>query len=122
MKITSFNPIIIAKDTENIIKLYEAMGFEVRHHKDTSEERDVSLIRMKDANGFYLDVVKADPVPSYTTGIRINVDDFDKAHDMLLANGFRNYEGVILKTPSSRFAVMESPDGYIVNLCQHIKD
>ena len=33
MKITSFNPLIVAKDAEPVIKLFEELGFEKRHEK-----------------------------------------------------------------------------------------
>ena len=56
MKITSFNPLIITKDAENSVALFEELGFEKRHNK-TGE--DFSSNRMKDANGFHIDVVKA---------------------------------------------------------------
>ena len=35
MKITSFNPLIVTKDAESAIKLFEALGFERRHTKDS---------------------------------------------------------------------------------------
>ena len=69
MKITTFNPLILSQDAENIVTLFEELGFEKRHNK-TGE--DFSSNRMKDANGFHVDVVKA-PVPQDMTSIRMNV-------------------------------------------------
>ena len=36
MKITTFNPLIVTKDAENVIKLFEALGFERRHSLDAN--------------------------------------------------------------------------------------
>ena len=33
MKITTFNPTILTKKPEEVIALFEALGFERRHHK-----------------------------------------------------------------------------------------
>ena len=33
MKITSFNPLIVSKDAAPTIALFEALGFEVHHHR-----------------------------------------------------------------------------------------
>ena len=34
MKITTFNPMILSKNAEEIIKLFEELGFEKKHQKD----------------------------------------------------------------------------------------
>ena len=46
---------------------------------------------MKDANGFYVDVCTAttDRIERDLTVIRMNVDDFDEAAELLKKNGFR---------------------------------
>ena len=56
MKITTFNPQIITNDTEKLVKLFEELGFEKRHQKEAIGENNVVGIRMKDANGFCLDI------------------------------------------------------------------
>ena len=33
MKITSFNPLIITKNAADTVKLFEELGFEVKHNK-----------------------------------------------------------------------------------------
>ena len=68
MKFTSFNPMIITKDAETAIALFEALGFERRHTKEGFLD-DVSAVRMKDSNGFHVDVVQA-PVPHDMTTIQ----------------------------------------------------
>lgn len=56
MKITTFNPQIMTKDAEAVVRLFEAMGFERRHTKEDIGDLGVTGIRMKDANGFHLDI------------------------------------------------------------------
>ncbi|MDO5139661.1 MAG: hypothetical protein Q4D71_14525, partial [Oscillospiraceae bacterium] len=73
MKITSFNPLIIAKDTQDILEVFEALGFERRHLSEDIEQRDdLSSIRMKDANGFHVDITQNERVPQTITAIRMN--------------------------------------------------
>ena len=61
MKITSFNPLILTTDPENTIKLFEDLGFERKHTKDDLEGReDIVGVRMKDQNGFHVDIVHSD--------------------------------------------------------------
>ena len=78
MQITTFNPMILSKNADDIIKLFEELGFERRHKADNIDNRDISSVRMTDANGFHVDVAQAD-VPRDLTIIRMNVDDFDEA-------------------------------------------
>ncbi len=124
MKITTFNPQIITKSAEPVVKLFEELGFEKRHNPKGIGELDVTGFRMKDANGFYLDVSQVDalPAPHDLTGIRMNVDDFDEAYQLLVSHGFRNFYGDhTVSGKSSRSAIMISPGGFVINLVQHIK-
>ena len=57
MKITTFNPQIITKDMEPVIKLFEELGFEKAHKKEGVGEYDVTGIQMRDPNGFKLDMM-----------------------------------------------------------------
>ena len=80
MKITSFSPLIVTTDPENTIKLFEELGFEKRHKKDELDGReDIVGVRMKDANGFCVDIVKSGKTKQDMMTIRMNVDDFDEA-------------------------------------------
>ena len=63
MKITTFNPQIITKDAEAVVRLFEALGFERRHTKEDIGDLSVTGIRMKDVNGFYLDISQSDHLP-----------------------------------------------------------
>ena len=106
-----------------IIKLFEELGFERRHTKEgiEIEDKDNVVFRMKDANGFYLDVTQEASIQRDITGIRINVDDFDEAYNLFISHGFEKFleEGAI-DTPSSKFVLLKSPSGFVINLVQHI--
>ena len=123
MKITTFNPQIITKNAEPLVKLFEELGFEKRHRQEGIGDMDVTGIRMKDANGFYLDISEADaPVPNDLVSIRMNVDNFEEAYDLLIANGFKNFYGDrAIPSKSAKSAIMISPSGFTINLIQHIK-
>lgn len=123
MKITTFNPQIITKDAETVAKLFEELGFEKRHNPKGIGELDVTGIRMKDANGFYLDISQPNmQVPQDLAVIRMNVDNFTEAYELLTAQGFKNFYGdQMVGTKSSESAIMISPSGFVINLVQHIK-
>jgi hypothetical protein len=123
MKLTSFNTLIVTKNAEEVAKLFEELGFERRHHGHAvnSDGREVGGIRMKDANGFYVDVAQNDAVERDLTMIRMNVDDFDEAYDMLTAKGFTNPKSEV-DTKSNRNAALISPSGFQFHLCHHIKN
>ena len=125
MKITTFNPFIVTSQVDDTIKLFETLGFERRHTKEGIEiaDRDDSVIRMKDANGFYLDILQSNiEAPRDTVGVRMNVDDFNEAYQTLLRRGFKNaYDDEIVKTESSKAAMMISPSGFNISIIQHIK-
>ena len=83
MKITGFNPIIITKNQDAIVKMFEGLGFEKSHQPEGTAASgfDFTVVRMKDANGFHVDVaLSAGPIPQDITAIRINVDDFSEAY------------------------------------------
>ena len=123
MKITSFNPLIATAHSDSIIKLFEELGFERRHTKEgiEIEDKDNVVFRMKDANGFYLDVTQEASIQRDITGIRINVDDFDEAYNLFILHGFEKFaEAGTISTSSSKYILLKSPSGFVVNLVQHI--
>ena len=124
MKITSFNPQIITGDAEAVAKAFEALDFERRHQPKGIGGLDVTGIRMKDANGFCLDISQPNlQLPQDLTAIRMNVDNFGEAYDLLTAHGFRNFYGdQTVDTASAESAIMISPSGFIINLIHHIQD
>ena len=124
MKITTFNPLIVTGNADATIKLFEALGFE-RRHKITvnSGGNDIVNVRMKNADGFYVDVAQIDGVTRDMTMIRMNVDDFEEAYNFLIGRGFKNPKGDhTVDTKSNRSACLISPTGFAFDLCQHIKD
>ena len=123
MKITSFNPLIVTKDAESAIALFEELGFERRHTKQGIGEDNVTDVRMKDANGFHVDVSQGS---GEWTMIRMNVDNLEEAIAFLEARGFHKARHAVanktIDTGSSRFNIMVSPSGFIFAVSQHIKD
>lgn len=124
MIITSFNPLIVTKNAEPVIKLFEELGFQKRHSLDANTGKaPLTSVRMKDANGFYVDVSEVENVPQDLTLIRMNVDDFDEAYEWLTAKGFRNPQGDhTVETKTNKSAMLISPSGFAFDLCQHIKE
>lgn len=124
-EITSFNPLIVTRDAENVIRLFEELGFEWRHRKTGINDKDITDVRMrytgKDGKVFHVDVTSV-PVPKDITTIRMNVDNFDEAFEMLKAKGFVNAQGDrITETGSSKSTMMVSPSGFSINLIHHIR-
>ncbi|MCR5789518.1 MAG: hypothetical protein K6G83_06460 [Lachnospiraceae bacterium] len=125
MKITSFNPLIVTNDADAAIKLFEDLGFERRHTKTGINDSDITDVRMRyeneDRKVFHVDITQA-PVPKDITTIRMNIDDFDEAYNMLEGKGFKNAQGdKITETGSSRSTMMVAPSGYSISISKHIK-
>lgn len=125
MKITSFNPLILTGNSKEVISLFEALGFEKRHEITIREDGlDITTVRMKDANGFYVDVSQVDGLPRDMELIRMNVDNFEEAYEFLKSKGFTNHkgEGHTVDTKTNKSAMMKSPTGFAFDLCQHVKE
>ena len=123
MKITTFNPQIITNNADELVELFEMLGFEKTHTKKAIGEHDALAIVMKNDTGFKIDISQPDfKLPQDVTSIRINVDNFDEAYEMFISRGFENFYGDhAVMTPSSKSAVLRSPSGFAVNLVEHIK-
>jgi len=123
MKITTFNPQIITTNADDILPLFEELGFKIKHQQTGIGELGIKSIVMEDAGGFKIDISEAEDLPKETiTAIRMNVDDFEEAYRKLTANGFRNIYGVhSTNTASARSAIMVSKSGITINLIQHIR-
>lgn len=123
MKITSFNPMIVTKNAEDAVKVFEALGFEKRHNPTVGVKTEkVATTRLKDANGFYIDIVQSDTIGQDLTEIRMNVDDFDEAYNLLMSHGFQHLsENGIVDTGSAKAVGLKSPSGYVVSIVHHIK-
>ena len=122
MKITAFNPLIIAKDPEKTVKLFEELGFERKHNKTGIHDGTVSAFDLKHPDGYRIDIVKA-PVPQDITTIRISVRDFDEAYKFLLEKGFKDINnGQITDTGTSKATMLAAPSGFLFSLSQHIRE
>ena len=125
MKITSFGPLIMTNDSENVKKVFEALGFEKTHEKkDVPDTNNSGGFRMKDAEGHGVSIAQVDKVPRDMTVVQMNVSDFDEAIALLSAHGFTNMrgEGDVIDTGSSKTAVMISPSGFAINVIYHVKN
>ena len=125
MTITSFNPLIVTKDAEAAIALFEALGFERRHEKTGINDGDISAVSMRytgeDGKVFHVTVAST-PVPQDITTIRMNVRDFDEAYRMLEEKGFKNAQGEhVTDTGSSKSTMMVSPSGFSISIIEHIR-
>ena len=123
MKITTFNPMILSKNADDIIKLFEQLGFERRHKVDDIDGKDISSVRMKDANGFHVDIARVESLPKDMTTMRMNVSDYEEAYEFLKARGFKNARGEdhTVESKSARSCLMFAPSGFSIQLTQHVK-
>ena len=125
MKITTFNPLIITKNVDEVVRVFEELGFEKRHAPSgtSGAGNEYMDYRMTDANGFHVDVAYIDaPVPQDITAIRVNVDNFDEGYRFLTEHGFKSPSGKpVTETDHSKGVLMTSPSGFGIVLCQHIK-
>ena len=119
MKITGINPTIITSKYDDAIKLFESLGFEIRHHSEDIDERVPISTRLNNPDGFIIDINKSDKFPHDITLIRINVDNFDECYQMFKERGFRDVN--IVDVPHFKGAHMISPSGINVMIMQHIK-
>ena len=122
-KITTFNPMILSPKADEVIALFEALGFERRHQKDNIDDKDISSVRMKDSNGFHVDVARVESLPKDMTTMRMNVRDFEEAYELLKAHGFKNAKGedTVVETVHAKSCLMISPSGFAIQLTQHIR-
>jgi hypothetical protein len=140
MKITGFCPMIVTQNADPIIRLFEELGFVIIHGKNAIAGVEMNrAVTMKNADGFriVIDETKAEGFPEFTA-VRMNVDDLEETYDMLKQKGFKNLlddmqdilirygfkdnlADFILKTDSSKSALMVSPSGFVVNVIKHIK-
>jgi len=123
MQITTFNPMILSKNAEEIIKLFEELGFERRHQMDNIDGKDISSVRMTDPNGFHVDVARVESMEKDMTTMRMNVRDYDEAYEFLKSHGFKNARGEdhMVESESARSCLMIAPSGFSIQLTQHIR-
>ena len=112
---------IVTKDAEAAIKVFEDLGFQRRHTKKDIEGGQNTNFAMKDANGNRVNIASSERVPQDLMSINVNVDDFDEAYEFFTSHGFKNTRGdKITRTSSSVDAFLVSPSGFAITLTQHI--
>ena len=124
MKITTFDPIIVTSKIDDAIEVFEDLGFEKKHAPVTDTgKKEVQGYRMKNEDGFHVDLAEVKDFQQDMQYIRINVDDFDAAYEIFMKHGFTNPRGDgTIDQKSSKTASLISPSGFRVALVKHIKD
>jgi adenylate cyclase class IV len=124
MKITSFGPEVMVTDAEPVIQLFKDLGFEPRHHQEGITEKNIEGNVLRDANGFRMNILQVNdlPRPAIST-IRMNVDNFEEAYELLKSHGFTEAPGAfVTNTGSAKSLMMMSPSRFLINVVQHIKE
>lgn len=123
MKITTFNPLIVSPKADDAVQVFAALGFEKTHAPvNQTETGEVPSVRMKNADGYHVDVASLEQIPRDMTFIRMNVDNFAEAYDILIAHGFKNTRGDrTLDSKHAKAATMVAPSGLTISLVEHIK-
>ena len=123
MKITGFRPLIVTKDQESVVKVFEALGFERRHTKTDIEGGENIAVAMKDLNGNRISIASSDTIPRDLTGITINVDNFQEAYDFFIGKGFIDPRGdKTTVTSSDQATMLIAPSGFPVVISEHFRD
>lgn len=124
MQITTFNPMILSKNADEIIKLFEELGFERKHKVDNIDDKDISSVRMTNSSGFHVDIARVESMERDMTTMRMNVRDYDEAYEFLKAHGFKNVrdDEHTVESKSARSCLMISPSGFSIQLTQHIRN
>ena len=122
MKITGFRPLIVTKDSEFVIKVFEEIGFERRHHRTGIENGENELVVMQDADGNRVNIATSETVPQDLMGVSINVDNFQEAYDFFLSRGFINPRGdKVTDVAAAKGTMVIAPSGFVVTINEHIK-
>lgn len=119
MKITTFDPVIDTAKPDDLIGLFEELGFTTTH--TPLKDGVIRLNRMKHADGFHVEVAADPSLQQDKTCIRINVDDLEEAAAILTAQGFQP-KIIHGDNPTSKGMHMLSPTGLMFILIQHIKN
>ncbi|MBQ9059048.1 MAG: hypothetical protein IJ125_07680 [Atopobiaceae bacterium] len=128
MKITTFDPVIVTNRPDEVLPVFEKFGFEKKHSPTVKGPSGYEATdnRMKTENGMTMDVIAIDPnlpLEKEILAIRMNVDDFEEAYQMLTDLGFKpSHEGAITETDYAKGVGMLSPIGFNIYLIQHKKE
>lgn len=122
MQIRSFYPVIITNEFDKTFETFGKLGFEKAHTKLEIGATQNNNYVMKDGNGNKVDLVTSKNVPRAITAIRINVDDYEESVKYLTEMGFENRRPEGVETATSKSTMMVAPEGYMLLICEHIKN
>lgn len=121
MKITSFYPMITTQHVDDLLKVYEDLGFEIAHKFDPHTVVDSTQYILKDENGNRLCITNAKYLPRDMMAIHCNVDNFLEAKEYLLSKGYIIANNNIIRTDSSVYATFVAPTGSLILIMEHLK-
>ena len=123
MEITTFNPLVVTSKGDDVVALFEALGFEKRHAPvldEVEQTASTQEVRLKNENGFAVDVAYQEGMPRDMTIIRMNVRDFDEAYEVLKKHGFKNTRGEdTIENDRVKAATMVAESGLTIALIEH---
>ena len=79
---------------DELIKLFEELGFEKRHVKTGLNDEGITNVRMRDADGFHVDISAVERIPQDMTSIRMNVDSFEEPRNFLPQRALRTFREI----------------------------
>lgn len=123
MKVSTIKPLIVSKDTKDIIELYNALGFSEKYYRGNGdiEETEADCTILTDENNNRILISQSDVVEKEMSAIHINVDDFDETVKLFESKGYTCPTGQTKKTATSIVRMMISPKGTAVVISHHIK-
>lgn len=121
MKITSFYPMITSQHVDELLKVYEDLGFEIAHKFNPNTVSDTTQYILKDSNGNRLCLTNAQFLPRDMAAIHCNVDNFEEAKLYLISKGYTIAMDKIIRTDSSVYATFVAPTGSMILICEHLK-
>ena len=128
MKITNLCPVVIVpteEEAKSLVRLFEELGFESKHSQlfRIKDGQEAVQYVMRDANGNEIDIMNSPIVSEDVIRIRLNVDNFTEAYDLLNERGFKNtLDGLVYYSGSSLTSPMISKSGLGFSLVQHTKN
>ena len=117
MKITNFSTLVVTENVDNLVDVFKEFGFSQTHKKDGIDDVRVTSNILEDEDGHMISIASA-PVPNDITALRMNVDNFDEAYDILKNKGF-NQASEPEDTGTSKTVLMVSKKGFSINLVHH---
>ncbi|WP_294491535.1 hypothetical protein [uncultured Ruminococcus sp.] len=124
IEITSFHPIIETEQQDDIVKVFEELGFSVAHRFTHTHEGSCGgqSFNMKCENGFAVDITNVPP-EELDNGrdrivIRMNVRDFEGTCELLRAHGLTQCTPLIDQEHVTSMT-MQAPSGFRIAVIYH---